>query len=103
MCYPNDNKQVGSAGEVADTFEDQNLHLRASWSGQGEGLPPVTDPQALTGDFLDIVVYIAGRFAQVGGWLRQGDVITSGSIIQPRNHGTMSARGCNLPLVKWSS
>lgn len=46
-------------------------------------LPPVTDPQALTGDLIDIVARVASTLAMFGKTLRAGNVIITGSIVPP--------------------
>ena len=46
-------------------------------------LPPVTELQAITGDFIDLVTHAADTLAMFGETLRAGEVIITGSIIPP--------------------
>jgi len=46
-------------------------------------LPPVTDPQALTGGLVDVVGCVANTLSMFGETLRAGDVIITGSIVPP--------------------
>lgn len=52
-------------------------------SYNADGLPPVSDLQALTGDMVDIVSYAAGLLSVLGECLRAGEFIIAGSIVSP--------------------
>ncbi len=49
----------------------------------GELTASVTDLQAMTGNFIDIVQYVANLLASVGEMLRAGEAIITGSIVPP--------------------
>lgn len=49
----------------------------------GQETVPVTDLQALTGNFIDIVQHVANLLAKMGQMLRAGEVIITGSILPP--------------------
>lgn len=50
---------------------------------RGSEAAPVSDPQAATGDLIDIVRHVADLIAAFGETLRTGDVIITGSITPP--------------------
>jgi len=52
-------------------------------SHNDEQLPPVTDPQGLTGDMVELVRHVANTLSVFGETLRAGDVIITGSIVPP--------------------
>lgn len=49
----------------------------------GGEVASTSDPQALTGDIIDIVSYVANTLASLGETLRAGEVIITGSIVPP--------------------
>ena len=49
----------------------------------GQETAAVTDLQALTGNFIDIVQHVANLLASMGERLRAGEVIITGSIVPP--------------------
>ena len=49
----------------------------------GQESTAVTDLQALTGNFVDIVQHVANLLAKMGQMLRAGEVIITGSILPP--------------------
>ena len=49
----------------------------------GQDMPPVIDPQALTGNIIDLVSHTANLLSMFGETLRAGEVIITGSIIPP--------------------
>lgn len=49
----------------------------------GREVAATTDPQALTGDLVDIVCHVADLLAALGERLRAGEVIITGSIVPP--------------------
>jgi 2-keto-4-pentenoate hydratase len=52
-------------------------------SRNGQDISPATDPQALTGDIVDIVNHVADLLSFFGELLCAGDVIITGSIVPP--------------------
>lgn len=64
------------AGGAAD-----GLHGRIERNGSA--FAQTSDPQALTGDLIDIVRHVAGTLAAVGQTLRAGQIIITGSIVPP--------------------
>jgi len=52
-------------------------------SHNDEKLPPVTDPQALTGNMIELVRHVANTLSVFGETLHAGDVIITGSIVPP--------------------
>jgi 2-keto-4-pentenoate hydratase len=57
--------------------------LTGRLSRNGRDMPPVTELQALTGDIIDIVSYVANLLSMLGETLRAGEVIITGSIVPP--------------------
>ena len=57
--------------------------LRASVIRNGDEVAGTTDPQALTGNYLDIVCHVASLLAAFGERLRAGQVIITGSVVPP--------------------
>lgn len=49
----------------------------------GSAFAQTSDPQALTGDLIDIVRHVADTLAAVGQTLRAGQIIITGSIVPP--------------------
>lgn len=49
----------------------------------GSALAQTSDPQALTGDLIDIVRHVADTLAAFGETLRSGQIIITGSIVPP--------------------
>lgn len=64
------------AGGAAD-----GLHGRIERNGSA--FAQTSDPQALTGDLIDIVRHVADTLAAVGQTLRAGQIIITGSIVPP--------------------
>jgi 2-keto-4-pentenoate hydratase len=49
----------------------------------GSAFANTTEPQALTGDIIDIVRHVADTLAAFGHTLRAGQIIIAGSIVPP--------------------
>ena len=49
----------------------------------GQEIASVTDLQALTGNYVDIVGHVANLLSSLGQMLRAGEVIITGSIVPP--------------------
>ncbi len=57
--------------------------LHADITRNGSAFAQTSDPQALTGDLIDIVRHVADTLAAFGQTLRAGQVIITGSIVPP--------------------
>lgn len=59
----------------------EGIHCRVDRNGKE--IANTGDPQALTGELIDIVRHVADELAACGEWLRAGQVIITGSITPP--------------------
>lgn len=57
--------------------------LQGQITRNGEAFAQTSDPQALTGDLIDIVRHVADTLAAFGETLRAGQIIITGSIVPP--------------------
>ena len=57
--------------------------IAATVARNGEVAARTADPQALTGDYLDIVRHVASLLAACGERLRAGELIITGSVVPP--------------------
>ena len=71
-------------GKSDDSHAGCNLEgLVGRVSRNGQETAAVTDLQAMTGNFIDIVQHVANLLLSMGKMLRAGEVIITGSIVPP--------------------